>query len=259
MKTLKSEILYYIANSPLHIDRRVLCDGFPFVTDDQIFEAVGELKSEGRLEEIFVGGVNYFRAKTYTGILNAQQITQLAIEKEMIAPFHGHQIRFVKDIPAISYGCGGFGYDFRLSPKDFRIFRHIPGRIVDPKRFDEAFLESATLQTDDHGAQYFVIPGNSYALGTFVERLSVPHDVLVMFLGKSTYARCGAIVNVTPGEAGWQGFITVEISNASPSDLRVYANEGIAQALFFKGLPTDILYGGRKYQDQENKVITARL
>ena len=197
-----------------------------------------------------------FNIKT-TGLLNAQTITRLAL-RGMIKPFEKQQIRKVDDLRMISYGLGGYGYDVRLSRKEFKIFQHLPGKIVDPKNFYEGFLVDAELHSDATG-EYFILPGNTYGLGVLVEYLEIPDDVLALFIGKSTYARCGAIVNLTPGENGWRGYLTVELSNSAHSDLKVYANEGIAQALFFRGAPTSICYAGRKYQDQGHGVVVAKV
>lgn len=161
---------------------------------------------------------------------------------------------------AISYGLSSFGYDLRLSPKQFLVMRRQPGQVVDPKAFDAGNLEPAQLQQDEKGS-FFVLPGHSYGLGVTVERLQIPDEVTCLFIGKSTYARCGIIANLTPGEAGWRGHLTLEISNASPADCRIYANEGICQALFFQGEPCGTSYRERngKYQDQLEEVVTARL
>lgn len=161
----------------------------------------------------------------------------------------------------ISYGASSYGYDLRLSPKEFHTFLHLPGHIVDPKRFNPATLSQSTLYNDANGDSYFILPAHSYGLGVTVERLEIPEDVTCLFIGKSTYARCGIIANLTPGEAGWKGHLTLEISNSSGADCRVYANEGIVQALFFKGEPCETSYAKRsgKYQDQPEAVTTARI
>lgn len=182
----------------------------------------------------------------------------------MIVPFNKSLMRVVeKPIPRkiISYGAGSYGYDIRLSSLDFRIFRHIPGTVVDPKRFTQDHLEPAPLYVDGDGSQYFIIPANSYGLGVAVERLLIPDNITAICLGKSTYARCGLIVNMTPAEAGWEGYLTLEISNASSADCRVYANEGIAQLLFLEGEPCQTTYSDRagKYQGQGQQVTLARL
>jgi dCTP deaminase len=158
----------------------------------------------------------------------------------------------------LSYGCSSYGYDLRLSPAEFRIFRHVPGTIVNPKRFNGANLEAAQLHCDQDG-EFFVLPAHSYGLGVAVERLEIPENITCLFIGKSTYARAGVIANLTPGEAGWRGHLTLEFSNSSGADCRIYANEGIVQALFFEGDPCEVTYHDRagKYQDQPLQVVTA--
>lgn len=184
--------------------------------------------------------------------------------KNMICPFVPELVRVEEDIdsgaslPVISYGLSSFGYDIRLSPNDFRIFRHVPGTVINPKRFNPRNLESMELQTDKYGS-YFVLPAHSYALGVAVEYLDVPDNVTVLCLGKSTYARCGVIANLTPAEAGWRGHLTLEFSNSSSADCRLYANEGVVQLLFFEGDSCDVSYEKRngKYQNQSEQVTTA--
>ena len=160
----------------------------------------------------------------------------------------------------LSYGCSSYGYDLRLSPKDFRIFRHVPGTIMNPKRFNPANLEEATLHHDQDG-DFFILPAHTYGLGVALEHLAIPPTITCLFIGKSTYARMGVIANLTPGEAGWRGHLTLEFSNSSGADCRIYANEGIVQALFLEGEPCDTTYQDRagKYQDQPAHVVTARV
>lgn len=160
----------------------------------------------------------------------------------------------------ISYGLSSYGYDIRLSPREFRVFRHVPGTIVDPKNFNPANLEPAALHGDESG-QFFILPAHSYGLGVALEKLSVPENVSVICIGKSTYARIGLIANLTPAEAGWRGHLTLEFSNSSSADCRIYANEGIVQLLFFEGEPCNVSYDTRKgkYQDQDEIVTLARV
>jgi dCTP deaminase len=156
----------------------------------------------------------------------------------------------------LSYGLSSFGYDVRLSPKDFRIFKYNPEhQLIDPKNFSESHLESAKLHVDESG-EYFIIPGHSYALGVTLETLVMPSNVSAICVGKSTYARCGIILNTTPIEAGWAGYITLEFSNASHTACKVYANEGIAQLQFLRGnIPiTDYSQRRGKYDDQKHQV-----
>jgi dCTP deaminase len=182
----------------------------------------------------------------------------------MIEPFVPEMVRKVnKDSrPVLSYGTGSYGYDMRLSPKEFLIFRHVPGTVMNPKRFNPANLEPMPLQEDGDG-RFFILPAHSYGLGVALEKLRVPPNITVICLGKSSYARLGIITNTTPAEASWEGHLTLELSNSSGADCRVYAGEGICQLLFFEGDPCETTYAGRigggKYQDQPEQVVTPRV
>jgi dCTP deaminase len=191
-------------------------------------------------------------------ILNDIEISRLA-QDGMIEPYVGSLVREVDRRRAISYGASSYGYDLRLSPKEFLIFRHIPGTVINPKRFNPANLEPAPLHHDEDG-DFFILPGHSYGLGVALEHLAIPPDITAQFIGKSTYARCGLIANLTPGEAGWRGHLTLEFSNSSAADVRIYANEGVVQAIFFRGEPCATSYEDRagKYQDQPHQVVVAR-
>jgi dCTP deaminase len=180
--------------------------------------------------------------------------------KAMIHPFVPELVREADGDRRISYGVSSYGYDIRLSDKDFRIFRHIPGTVIDPKNFNPQNLESTELHKD-HNGSYFVLPAHSYGLGVAVEHLQIPSNVTVLCIGKSTYARAGIIANLTPGEAGWCGHLTLEFSNSSSADCRIYANEGIVQLLFFEGEKCGIDYQKRqgKYQNQSEEVTLARI
>jgi len=192
-------------------------------------------------------------------ILNDIEISRLA-QGGMIQPYLGSLIREVEQRKVLSYGASSYGYDLRLSPSEFRIFRHVPGTVVDPKAFSSANLEAAPLHRDRQG-EFFILPAHSYGLGVALERLELPADVTALFIGKSTYARCGILANLTPGEAGWRGHLTLEFSNSSGADVRLYANEGIVQALFFRGEACSTCYEARagKYQDQGHQVVLARI
>ena len=172
----------------------------------------------------------------------------------------GPSLLFRRKAPALSYGCSSYGYDLRLSPKEFLIFRHVPGTVMNPKRFNPANLEPAELHDDEDG-DFFILPAHTYGLGVALERLRVPPYIMVICLGKSTYARLGIIVNTTPAEAAWEGHLTLEFSNSSGADCRIYANEGICQLLFFEGEPCDTTYQDRagKYQGQGEQVVVARM
>ena len=202
-------------------------------------------------------------------ILNDTAIKLLA-ERGMITPFVPELIRRIehgetldgasqRPIPAISYGASSYGYDLRLSPKEFLVFRHVPGTVVNPKAFSKTNLQPVELQEDKWG-KFFILPHHSYGLGVALEHLKLPQNITALFIGKSTYARCGVIANLTPGEAGWHGHLTLEFSNSSSADVRIYANEGIVQALFFSGEPCGTSYEDRsgKYQGQTEGVTLAR-
>jgi dCTP deaminase len=178
----------------------------------------------------------------------------------MISPFEPSLMRWVEARDAVSFGLSSFGYDIRLSPKDFRTFRHIPGTVIDPKQFNPENLEPARLCLDERGS-YFILPGHSYGLGVALEYLQVPDNITVLCIGKSTYCRCGIIANLSPAEASWRGHLTLEFSNSSPADARIYANEGVVQLLFLEGEKCEISYEARrgKYQDQPETVTLPRV
>jgi dCTP deaminase len=172
-------------------------------------------------------------------------IQKMAEEEGMIEPFVGSQVRFEKGEKIISYGLSSFGYDLRVS-REFKVFTNIYNCIVDPKNFsDNSFVH---MEVDE-----CIIPPNSFALARSVEYFRIPRDVLTICLGKSTYARCGIIVNVTPFEPGWEGYVTLEISNTTPLPAKIYANEGLAQVLFYRGANppiTSYAERGGKYMKQ---------
>lgn len=163
----------------------------------------------------------------------------------MIEPFEPGQIKEVDEKRIVSYGTSSYGYDVRCS-NEFKIFTNISSAIVDPKNFDpNSFVERK--------GDFCIIPPNSFALARTVERFRIPRNVLVVCLGKSTYARCGIIVNVTPLEPEWEGDITLEFSNTTPLPAKIYANEGCAQVLFFESdevCETSYRDRGGKYQGQ---------
>ena len=182
----------------------------------------------------------------------------------MIDPFQSTLVRHLEpnnqQKPVLSYGCSSYGYDLRLSSKEFLIFRHIPGTVMNPKKFNPDNLEKTVLHHDDDG-DFFILPAHSYGLGVALEKMKVPKNITVICIGKSTYARLGIIVNTTPAEAGWEGHLTLEFSNSSGADCRIYANEGICQLLFFEGDPCSTTYKDRrgKYQNQPEKVTLAKI
>ena len=156
-------------------------------------------------------------------VLSDRWIKKMALEKEMIKPFVAEQKRSKN----ISYGLSSFGYDARVSD-EFKIFTDVDSAIVDPKNFKQNSFVSRKVNE-------CIIPPNSFALASTVEYFKIPNDILVICLGKSTYARCGIIVNVTPLEPGWEGHVTLEFSNTTPLPAKIYANEGAAQFIFLKG------------------------
>lgn len=205
-------------------------------------------------------------------IKNDIWIRRMAEKQGMIEPFESVLIRntepqlndYQKGFRAnrvISYGASSFGYDIRLSSEDFKIFRHIPGTVVDPKSFNSLNLIAAELHKDIKGNQFFILPAHSYALGVAHEKINMPKNVTALAIGKSTYARCGIIANLTPIEAGWNGYLTIELSNSSSADCRIYALEGIAQLLFFEGENCLVSYEDRqgKYQSQSKQVTLPRV
>ena len=156
-------------------------------------------------------------------VLSDRWIKKMALERGMIKPFVAEQ----KGESNISYGLSSFGYDARVS-NEFKIFTDVDSAIVDPKNFKNNSFVSRT-------GNECVIPPNSFALASTVEYFMIPKNVLVICLGKSTYARCGIIVNVTPLEPGWEGYVTLEFSNTTPLPAKIYANEGAAQFIFLEG------------------------
>ena len=173
-------------------------------------------------------------------------IRKMALEHGMIEPFEDRQVRD----GVVSYGLSSYGYDIRVAD-EFKIFTNINSTVVDPKNFDaRSFV--------DIKADVCIIPPNSFALARTIEYFRVPRDVLTVCLGKSTYARCGIIVNVTPFEPEWEGYVTLEISNTTPLPAKVYANEGIAQVLFFQSDETcEVSYADKKgkYQGQQGLTL----
>jgi len=172
-------------------------------------------------------------------------IRRMAEQEGMIEPFEPGQMRTVDGNRIISYGTSSYGYDVRCAPQ-FKIFTNINSAIVDPKRFDESSF------VDVHN-DVCIIPPNSFALASTVEYFRIPRSVLTICLGKSTYARCGIIVNVTPLEPEWEGHVTLEFSNTTPLPAKIYANEGVAQMIFFEAdEPCEVSYADRggKYQGQ---------
>ena len=179
------------------------------------------------------------------GVKADRWIKKMALEKKMIEPFEEKQVRN----NVISFGVSSYGYDLRVS-NEFKVFTNINTTIVDPKNFDPASLV-------DFKGDVCIVPPNSFVLGRSVEYFRIPENVITVCVGKSTYARCGIITNVTPFEPGWEGFVTLEISNTTPIPAKIYANEGIAQVLFFEGdEPCEVSYATKKGKYQAQKGVT---
>jgi len=177
-------------------------------------------------------------------------IQKKAEEEGMITPFEKNQIKSIENNPIISYGLSSYGYDLRVDYK-FRIFTNVHSTIVDPKSFDNKNF----IEIED---EVCLIPPNSFALALSVEKFKIPRNVLTICIGKSTYARCGIIVNVTPFEPEWEGHVVLEISNTTPLPAKIYGGEGLAQVLFFESdMECAISYKDRKgkYQGQQDIVL----
>jgi len=172
-------------------------------------------------------------------------IRRMSREHGMIEPFVDEQVR----AGVVSYGLSSYGYDIRVAD-EFKVFTNINSTVIDPKQFDpQSFVD---IKTD-----VCIVPPNSFALARTVEYFRIPRDVLTICLGKSTYARCGIIVNVTPFEPEWEGFVTLEISNTTPLPAKIYANEGLAQVLFFQSdEPCERSYADKKGKYQGQKGVT---
>lgn len=186
------------------------------------------------------------------GLQSDRWIRQMALNEGMIDPFVEGQIREVDGDKAISYGLTSYGYDLRVA-NEFKIFTNIHNSIVDPKNFDEtAFVHVES--------KVCIIPPNSFALARSVEYFRIPRSVLTLCIGKSTYARCGIIVNVTPFEPEWEGYVTLEISNTTPLPAKIYANEGLAQVLFYVADEVcEVSYADRKGKYMHQHSITLPL
>jgi dCTP deaminase len=180
------------------------------------------------------------------GIKPDHWIRKMARDHGMIDPFVDHQVRE----GVISFGVSSYGYDIRVAD-EFKIFTNVYSAIVDPKHFDPQSMV-------DFKGDVCIIPPNSFALARTIEYFRIPRDILTICLGKSTYARCGLIVNVTPFEPEWEGYVTLEISNTTPLPARIYANEGIAQVIFFQADEVcEISYADKKgkYQYQQSIIL----
>ncbi len=211
-------------------------------------------------------------------VMSDRWIKRMALEHGMIKPFEASQVRKVNvqskiSVPlaledlrspvevvppepftmpkkVISYGVSSYGYDIRVGSK-FKVFTNVHSTVVDPKAFDEKSFH--VVDTEKEGRDHVIIPPNSFALGESLETFKIPRDILTICLGKSTYARCGIIVNVTPFEPEWEGVATLEFSNTTTLPAKIYANEGVSQVIFLQGNePCEVSYKDRKgkYQGQ---------
>jgi dCTP deaminase len=179
-------------------------------------------------------------------------IRRMASEHRMIDPYEPGQVKLVDGKRIVSYGTSSYGYDIRCAD-EFKLFTNINSTIVDPKEFDEKNFV-------DIKGDSVIIPPNSFALARTVEYFRIPRNVLTICLGKSTYARCGILVNVTPFEPEWEGYVTLEFSNTTPLPAKIYANEGVAQVIFFESDEDDVCETsykdrGGKYQGQRGVTL----
>jgi dCTP deaminase len=179
------------------------------------------------------------------GLKSDKWIKKMALEHKMLDPFEEKQVRE----GVISFGVSSYGYDIRVA-NEFKVFTNVHTTVVDPKNFDERSF--VAIETNE-----CVVPPNSFALARTVEYFRIPKNVLTICVGKSTYARCGIIVNVTPFEPGWEGHATLEVSNTTPLPAKIYAGEGIAQVIFFEGdEPCETTYADKKGKYQAQRGIT---
>jgi len=192
-------------------------------------------------------------------ILSDQELKILA-EEGMISPFSDRLVSERNGIKLLSYGLSSYGYDIRLSPSQCLLFGGVQHGMCDAKDFDPEILKETELHEDERG-RYFILPPFGYCLGVAMEYIKLPRDVTVVAVGKSTYARSGIMANITPAEAGWEGHLTLEISNCTPLFNRIYADEGICQLLFYRGKPCGVSYQERKgkYQKQPAEVVFSKV
>jgi dCTP deaminase len=176
-------------------------------------------------------------------------IRRMALDHKMIEPFADRQVKEAKGAGIISFGLSSYGYDLRVAD-EFKVFTNTHNQIIDPKDFSlDAFV--------DIKAPVCIVPPNSFALAKSVEHFRIPRNVLTLCIGKSTYARCGVIVNVTPFEPGWEGYVTLEISNTTPLPVKIYAGEGLAQVIFFEAAEScEVSYADRKGKYMNQVEIT---
>jgi dCTP deaminase len=183
-------------------------------------------------------------------VLSDGEIRERVVSQGMIEPFVEGQV----SQGVVSFGLSSYGYDFRVAG-EFKVFSNVNYTAVDPKAFDDRSFVS--IDTDD----YCIVPPNSFALARTVEYFRIPRDIITVCVGKSTYARCGIIINVTPFEPGWEGHATLEISNTTPLPAKIYANEGIGQVLFLRGSrECEVSYKDRKGKyDKQVGIVLPRI
>jgi len=185
-------------------------------------------------------------------------IKRMSRAQNLINPFEEKLIRTVDDHRIISCGLSSYGYDCRLARDEFKVFSPVTGTEIDPKDFDPNSLLDVPIRRAEDGSDYWLLPPHSYALGVTIERFQIPRNVTALAIGKSTYARCGLIANTTPLEANWCGRLVVELYNAANLPVRLYAEEGFIQILFFESdeeCETSYSDRGGKYQDQKGLTL----
>lgn len=185
-------------------------------------------------------------------------IKRMSGAQNLINPFEEKLIRTVDDHRIISCGLSSYGYDCRLARDEFKVFSPVTGTEIDPKNFDPNSLLDVPIRRAEDGSDYWLLPPHSYALGVTIERFQIPRNVTALAIGKSTYARCGLIANTTPLEANWCGRLVVELYNAANLPVRLYAQEGFIQILFFESdeeCETSYSDRGGKYQDQKGLTL----
>jgi dCTP deaminase len=185
-------------------------------------------------------------------------IKRMSREAKLIDPFEEKLIRTIADRRIISSGLSSYGYDCRLARDEFKVFSPVTGTEIDPKNFDPNSLLDVPIRQAQDGSDYWLLPPHSYALGVTIERFQIPRNVTALAIGKSTYARCGLMANTTPLEANWCGRLVVELYNAANLPVRLYAEEGFIQILFFESdeeCETSYSDRGGKYQDQKGLTL----
>lgn len=202
--------------------------------------------------------VTNFQWSADYSLLADWEIERLALMEGMIEPFINHKERMIDGRPIISRGLSSFGYDISAA-KEAQVFIPYPGVRINPKRLDTRLLVEPDWVTDSDGT-WFELPAHSFALMRTVEYFRMPRNVLAVCLGKSTWARCGMILNTTPFEPGWSGYVTLELSNTTDAPAQIFANEGIGQVLFFRGPQPDNDYGKNgKYQYQNGGITLPKV